>query len=201
LVASGVHEIVIRRSDREIGEVRVHFPCAVVSPLPSTYQIRKCRLLTEVRAPILAAHSYPHDQQPSSNRRRQQTSPPRERNNEHGAIPFPTIRPIPGSGLWGRPEAERNAADGCDHEQNASLRGPNPLADAIRAVPNEFSILHLLNKIAIVVYWGAVERDDTLTQVDQNRQRGEPVPLCLSQFDPDRERGSAGGVTAPPTFS
>jgi hypothetical protein len=34
LVASGVHEVVIRRSDREIGEVCVHFPRAgfVVSP-------------------------------------------------------------------------------------------------------------------------------------------------------------------------
>jgi hypothetical protein len=28
LVASCVHENVIRRSDREVGEVCVHFPCA-----------------------------------------------------------------------------------------------------------------------------------------------------------------------------
>jgi hypothetical protein len=34
LVASDPHEVVIRRSDREIGEVRVHFPRAgfVVAP-------------------------------------------------------------------------------------------------------------------------------------------------------------------------
>lgn len=66
-------------------------------------------------------------------------------------------------------------------EQNASLRGTNPLADAIRAVPNEFSILHLLNKIAIVVYWGAVEGDDTLAFLDTFRT------MCLAP-EPDFRR-------------